>query len=173
MLIEKPRIILARGDIFATMKHKDGSIERRVMHNVIVDVASELMAERMKEDDGNASNGIMVLAIGTGDPGWDLQNPPVATSAQTQLVNELERKTFNRSYYVDIGGSETPTRTNIVDFEVTYEETEAVGALVEMGLFGGAGSTAPNGGTMFNYHTFPVWNKPSTSVLTLVWRLTF
>lgn len=173
MLIERPKVILARGDIFATMRHKDGSIERRVMHNVIVDVASELMAERMKENDGNASNGIMVLAVGTGDPGWDLQNPPVATSAQTQLINELERKTFNRSYYVDIGGSETPTRTNIVDFEVTYEETEAVGALVEMGLFGGAGSTAPNGGTMFNYHTFPVWNKPATSTLTIVWRLTF
>jgi len=172
MLIDK-KVIFARGDIFMTMKHKDGSVEKRKMTNVIVDVASELMAERMKEGDGNASNGIMVLAMGTGDPGWDLQNPPIATSSQTQLVNELERKTFNRSYYVDDAGLETPTRTNIVDFEVTYEETEAVGALVEMGLYGGAGSTAPGGGTMVNYHTFPVWNKPSTSTLTIVWRLTF
>jgi len=173
MLIEHMVFSRVHGDIFMTMKHKDGSVEHRVMENVIVDVASELMAERFKEHDGDASGGILVLAVGSGSPGWDLQNPPPATAAQTQLVNEIERKTFTRSYYVDHAGSESLTRTNIVDYETTYEETEAVGPLVEMGLFGGVGATTPGSGTMVNYHTFPVWNKPATSTLTIVWRLTF
>lgn len=170
MLIEQ-NLKIKHGEIFMTMEHKDGSIETRHVENVIVDDASLLMAELMKESSG--VDGIMVLAMGTGDPGWDLQNPPVATAAQSLLVNELERKTFEQSYYVDGAGLETVTRTNIVDFETKYAETEAVGALVEMGLFGGTGATSPGGGTMVNYHTFPVWNKPATSTLTIVWRLTF
>jgi len=169
--MKENKVILASGEIIATMKHKDGSVEERRWHNIIVDVASELMAELMKENSG--VQGIMTLAVGTGAVGWDLQNPPAATAAQTQLESELERKTFDSTNYVDGSGNPSVTRTNIVDFVTTYDETEAVGALVEMGLFGGTGSTSPGGGTQVNYHTFAVWNKPSTSTLTIVWRLTF
>jgi len=165
------KVIIATGEIFATMKHKDGTEEKRHWKNVIVDVASELMAELMKENSG--VQGIMTLAVGTGAVGWDLQNPPAATAAQTQLESELIRKTFDSTNYVDGVGDPTVTRTNIVDYITTYTESEAVGALVEMGLFGGTGSTSPSSGTQVNYHTFPVWNKPSTSTLTIVWRLTF
>jgi len=165
------RVFLASGEIFATMKHKDGTEEKRHWNNVIVDVASELMAELMKENSG--VQGIMTLAVGTGAVGWDLQNPPPATAAQTQLEAELTRKTFDSTNYVDGSGNPTVTRTNIVDYITTFTETEAVGALVEMGLFGGTGSTSPNSGTQVNYHTFAVWNKPNTSTLTIVWRLTF
>jgi len=162
---------LKSGEIIMTMKYKDGTIEKRVRKNVIVDQASFLMAQLMKETSG--ISGIMTLAVGTGDPGWDLQNPPVATASQAFLVNELERKTFNRSYYVDSLGVESLTRTNRVDFETVFNDTEAVGAIVEMGLFGGVNSTAPNSGDMVNYHTIPVWNKPASATLTIVWRLTF
>ena len=165
------RIFLASGEIFATMTHKDGTKEDRHFKNVIVDVASNLMAQLMKENSGVP--GIMTLAVGTGDPGWDLQNPPAATAAQTQLENELFRKTFDSTNYVDGSGNPTVTRTNIVDYITTFAETEAVGALVEMGLFGGTGSTTANSGTQVNYRTFPVWNKPSTSTLRVVWRLTY
>lgn len=170
-MIEQGRKWLLKGDIVCVMTNKDGSVERRVMENVIVDQASMLMAQLMKETSG--ISGIMTLAVGTGDPGWDLQNPPPATSAQTQLVNELERKVFERSYYVDDAGVESLTRTNRVAYETKYDETEAVGALVEMGLFGGVGATTPGAGDMCNYHTFPVWNKSSTSTLTISWLLTF
>jgi len=179
MLFENQNRWIKKGDIFMTMKHRDGTIERREMHNVIVDQASFLMAQLMKEYGGTSTipvsyvPGIFVLAVGTGDPGWDLQNPPIATAAQTLLVNELDRKRFSRTYYVDDLGVESLTRTHIVDFETTFNDTEAVGALVEMGLFGGTGSTSAGGGDMVNYHTFPVWNKPSTSTLVCTWRLTF
>lgn len=163
---------IKKGEIFMKMEHKDGSVETRYMKNVIVDDASLLMAQLMSGLPAVAP-GISVLAVGTGDPGWDLQNPPIATASQHLLVNEIERKTFLSVTYIDGVGSPTVTRTNIVDFETKYLDTEAVGALVEMGLFGGTGSTSPGGGTMVNYHTFPVWNKPSTSTLTITWRLTF
>ena len=175
MLEELKRPWLVKGVIFMTMKHKDGTIERRERQNVIVDDASLLMAQLMKENSGVP--GIMALAMGTGDIGWDLQNPPIATASASALVNEIDRAVSPiglTSTYIDTGTLlPTPTRTNIVDFESTFGETEAVGTLVEMGLFGGTGAVSALGGTMVNYHTFPVWNKPSSSTLTIVWRLTF
>jgi hypothetical protein len=173
MLIERSdRSWIKHGYICMKMKHKDGSVEIRYVQNVIVDDASLLMAQLMSGLPAVAP-GLTVLAMGTGDPGWDLQNPPIATAAQHLLVNEIERKTFDSVTYIDGLGNPTVTRTNIVDFETQFLETEAVGALVEMGLFGGTGSTGAGGGTMVNYHTFPVWNKSSTSTLTITWRLTF
>lgn len=174
-MLQEKRSWLLKGDIFMTMKHKDGTVEKREMHNVIVDDASLLMAQLMKENSGVP--GIMALAIGTGDIGWDLQNPPIATAAEHTLVNEIFRAyspTGFTSTYIDPGTLlPTLTRTNIVDYEATFGETEAVGTLVEMGLFGGTGYAVANGGTMINAHNFPVWNKPSTSSLVVVWRLTF
>jgi hypothetical protein len=32
---------------------------------------------------------------------------------------------------------------------------------------------SPDGGTMVNYKTFAVINKPATAELTIIWRLTF
>lgn len=165
------------GEIFATMRHADGSVETRNYKNIIVDVASEQMAEwaiAQNSVEFPRVDGIRVLAVGTGAVGWDLQNPPPATAAQTQLENELQRNTFESVNYVT-PGTFVPslTRTNIVDYITTYTETQAVGPLVEMGLFGGTGATSPSSGTMINYKTFPVWNKSSTSTLTIVWRLTF
>ncbi|MDO8640268.1 MAG: hypothetical protein Q7R33_01890 [Nitrosarchaeum sp.] len=169
MLTDKLKI--KKGEIVMTMRHANGLVERREMENVIVDNASLLMAELMKENSG--VQGIMTLAVGTGDTGWDLQNPPIATASQTALFNELERKTFNSTTYIDSMGVPTITRTNKVMYETVFTAAEAVGALVEMGLFGGTGATAPLGGTMVNFHTFPVWNKSATATLTISWLLTF
>jgi hypothetical protein len=164
-----------KGDIVMKMTHEDGSVETRTMHNVIVDDASLLMAELFKNSTlAVGVPGLVSLAVGTGSPGWDLQNPPIATASQTQLVNELTRKVFASTTYLDpITFLPTPTRTNVVNFETEFLATEAVGAIVEMGLFGGTGAELSNSGTMVNYHTLPVWNKNATSTLTIGWQLTF
>lgn len=164
------------GEIIITLKNPDGAEEIRNYKNIIVNVASALMAELMSRDGSIARPyvpGAQVLAVGTGGLGWDLQNPPVATVSQTQLENELDRNIFSDVTYVDGLGVPTITRTNIVDFSTTFGPSEANGALVEMGLFGGTNSTAAVSGTMLNYKTFPVLNKASGSTLTIVWRLTF
>jgi len=174
-----------KGEIFAKLVEGEVSDARKMCldspdfneSNIIVDVASDLIAEWAFTGSISLVNehvpGILVLAVGTGAVGWDLQNPPAETASQTLLENELTRKTFSSKTYVDISGNPTVTRTNIIDFTTTYLEAEAVGPLVEMGLFGGTGATSTNGGSMVNYKTMAVLNKPSTSKLVVVWRLTF
>jgi hypothetical protein len=143
-------------------------------HNLIVDVASDLIASWAFQGLSPAIPGILTLAVGTGQIGWDLQNPPAPTTAQTLLFSELARKQFASQTYIDpILFTPVVGPTNIIDFTTTFLTTEAVGPLVEMGLFGGVGATGVGGGTMVNYVTFKVINKPNTSQLTIVWRLTF
>lgn len=141
--------------------------------NIIVDVASVLIAEWAFQGASPTIPGVMVLAVGTGAIGWDLQNPPAALATETQLFTELTRKTFATKTYMTSGGAVSPTPTNIIDFTTTFLEAEAVGALVEMGLFAGTGWAGVNGGRMLNCLNHPVLNKTGTSQLTIVWRITF
>jgi hypothetical protein len=165
--------------------------------NIVTLDASILVARLMKSTSTpNVSEprfGCYALAVGTGDVGWDLQNPPVATVTQRSLYNEIARKQMQISEYVDAEGSISGIPTNIVDFTTTYSEAEAVGPIVEMGILGGDIDTnmanrnpilPPNGiydptvdvtgkDMLGNYKTFKVLNKPATSTLSFTWRLTF
>jgi hypothetical protein len=119
--------------------------------------------------------------------------PPAPTITQRSLFAELTRKVFTSSNFVDSLGNPTAIPTNVVDLVTTFTESEAVGPLVEMGILGGTISTnmsirnpvtPPNGPydptvdlttkeTLANYFVFKVQNKPETSTLTVIWRLTF
>ena len=109
--------------------------------NTVTLDASILVARLMKSTPTpNVSEprfGCYALAVGTGDVGWDLQNPPVATVSQRSLYNEIARKQLQVSEYVDAEGTISGIPTNIIDFTTTYSESEAVGPLVEMGILGG------------------------------------
>jgi hypothetical protein len=180
-----------RGEVFLTVREKSGKITHEWHRkNLIVKDASIILA-RLLKDNQEAPHGAFVLAMGTGDAGWDPMNPPAPTVTQRSLYSELTRKTFSETRFIDAGGSPVGYPTNIVDFTTTYSESEAVGPLVEMGILGGNISTnmsiknpvlPPNGPydatkdltqyeTMINYLTFPVLNKPATSTLSLTWRL--
>lgn len=183
-----------RGDVFFTLTDgKTGEIQlQQELRNLVVLDASILIARLMK-DNSEPPHGILALAVGTGDTGWDLQAPPAPTNTQRSLYSELARKTFSNTQFIDAAGVPTGIPTKVVDFTTTFTESEAVGPLVEMGLLGGNISTnlsvrnpvlPPNGSydptvdlTLFdsqiNYLCFPVINKPATSQLTVVWRLTF
>ncbi len=183
-----------RGDVFMTLR--DGATgevqDHREVRNLVVLDASILIARLMK-DNQEPPHGILALAVGTGDVGWNPMAPPAPTTTQRSLYSELARKTFANTQFIDGGGVPTAIPTKVVDFTTTFAEAEAVGPLVEMGLLGGNISTnmnvrnpvlPPNGPydptvdlTLFdseiNYLTFAVVNKPPTSTLTIVWRLTF
>jgi hypothetical protein len=183
-----------RGDVFFTLRDgKTGEIqEQRELRNLVVLDASILIARLMKNS-AEPPHGIYALAVGTGDAGWDKQNPPAPTVTQRSLYSELARKTFTDTQFIDGAGVPTAIPTKTVDFTTTFAESEAVGPLVEMGLLGGSISTnmavknpilPPNGPynpsvdtTLFdseiNFLTFKVVNKPPTSTLTIVWRITF
>lgn len=183
-----------RGDVFMTLRNGE---TREVEYewekrNIVVKDASILIA-RLVKDSLEPSHGAFVLAVGSGDTGWDVMSPPAATNTQRALYAEISRKTFASTQYVNSGGTPVTFPTNIVDFQTIFTESEAVGPLVEMGLLGGDIDsnlsiknpvTPPNGTyddtvdlrdyeTMLNYLTFPVINKPATSTLEIVWRLTF
>lgn len=160
--------------------------------NLIVKDASILVARLMK-DNSEPPKGSFVLAVGTGDSGWNPMTPPAPTNTQRALYSELTRKTFSQTQFINSSGVPTAIPTNVVDFTTIFTESEAVGPLVEMGLLGGNVSSnlairnpvsPPNGAynasvdlttreTLINYLTFPVINKPATSTMEIVWRLTF
>lgn len=186
--------IQIRGDVFITMRDGETGVVQayREKRNIVVKDASILIA-RLVKDSQEPPKGAYVLAVGSGDTGWDPMNPPAATDTQRALYSEITRKTFSNTQFVDAGGIPVGYPTHVVDFTTVYTESEAVGPLVEMGLIGGNISTnlavknpvsPPNGAydpivdltsyeTLLNYLTFPVVNKPATSTLEITWRLSF
>lgn len=183
-----------RGDVFFTMRDgQTGAVQlERELRNLVVLDASILIARLMK-DSSEPPHGILALAVGTGDTGWNLQSPPAPTNTQRSLYSELARKTFANTQFIDGAGVPSAVPTHVVDFTTTFAESEAVGPLVEMMLLGGNISTnmgirnpvlPPNGSYdptvdltlhdgAVNYLTFQVINKPATSTLSIVWRLSF
>ncbi len=178
---------------FLTMELRDQQgnlLDSWTKKNVITKDASILVARLMK-DPAEPIHGCFALAVGTGDTGWNPMNPPAATNTQRSLYQEISRKVFSTTTFVDSLGAPTALKTNVVDFTATFSESEGVGPLVEMGIIGGRAVLTPRNpilppnGTyndtvdvtskdiLVNYLTFPVINKPGFSTLTFTWRLTF
>ena len=191
---------LCKGEIFWEMRDgRTGALQAGGhLTNVVTLDASILIARLMKSATSTAhqsepSFGVLALAVGTGDVGWNTNNPPPGTNTQRSLFNEIARKQIATASFVNAVGQVSAIPTNIIDLSTTFSESEAVGGLTEMGLVGGDISTnmavrnpalPPNGtydptlnlvglDTLVNYVTFPVINKPATSTLSWTWRLTF
>ena len=168
-----------KGEFFITLNHRDGRVEKHY-RNIIVDSASLLISRLLADgqttlDPTGPAHGIWVLAVGTGNSSWDPSNPPTATAAQTLLESELARKRFANVNFVKTDGSGLPasTVTNIVDFQTVFNESEAVGPLMELAMFGGdADEVVANTGTMVNYRTIAVINKPNTATMSIIFRIT-
>lgn len=155
-------LALAKGDIQQEMHVK----------NLIVSKASQLMAKRMRPGTSWGA-GISHLEVGTGTGSGTTQNPQSESLEQTSLRAPLFRSPITAWTYLDAQGAPTASETNVIQLTTTFGTSEANGAITEMGLFGGD-ATATNGtGYMFNYKTFPVWNKQAGMKLTIVWKLTF
>lgn len=175
LLREKERVPGLRGELFlkAYDMAQGGKLVYNYHHtNIIVNTASILIA-RLLKDNSEPSNGISYLAIGSGNGEWNLFDPPAPTTSQPQLEYEFYRKAIDMSTFVHPEtGEPTNAYTNIVDYAVTFGEGEAVGPIVEMGLFGGDATAELNSGTMINWRTFPVINKTSTMSVTVIFRIT-
>jgi len=170
MLIED-RIKQPSFHFFATITdNKTGKKEIKDLgHNIIVDQVSLLIAQLLKNE---SPNGITHMAIGSGDGAWDITAPPAPIATATTLENEINRKAIATYEYIDSSGNPTPTRTNIVDYTATWASGEGNGTWLEVGLFGGTGASAPDGGDMINWHTFPALIKAGDITISLTWRIT-
>ena len=165
-----------RGQYYIVLKDaRTGTIlEERRDHNLIVNSASILIA-RLLKDNKEPSGGITYLAMGTGASGWNLQNPPQPQQTETTLFNEIARKAFTTQDVTFIDpttGEPTELPTNVVDYTCTFAETETVGPIVEMGLFGGDATDLADSGTQINARNFPVINKTNSMTLTVIFRIT-
>lgn len=149
-----------------------GAVQERHMKNMIVNKASLFVAKRMRPGT-SWGNGITHLEVGTGFGTGTAQAPQIEVATQERLRIPLARKPITSWTYLDASGNPTGTETKTVQFTTVFESNEAIGSIVEMGLFGGDATATVNTGYMFNYKTFPVWNKQSGMQLTIVWKLQF
>lgn len=161
-----------KGELFIQAHEKDKLVYEYKHSNIIVNTASILIA-RLLKDNEEPMSGISYLGVGSGNPEWNLFDPPAPTTSQTRMENEYFRKAIELSTFVNPEtGEPTTVYTNIVDYSVTFGESEAVGPIVELSLFGGDATVELNSGTMVNWRTFPVINKTSTMTITVIFRIT-
>lgn len=171
---------------------RTGALEHSWEKKNVITMDASVLVARLLRDSLEVPFGGFVLAVGSGDSGWNPLSPPPATNTQRALYAEISRKTFASKQFIDSTGVPVDYPTNVVDFTTTFSESEAVGPLVEMGIIGGNISsnmsiknpvTPPNGPydptvdlttreTLLNYLSYNVISKPTTSTFTVTWRIT-
>jgi hypothetical protein len=166
------RVRPIKGKLFMRAYENGNLVHEYISPNIIVNTASILIA-RLLKDNTEPQAGISYLAVGSGSGAWDPFDPPAPSTAQTRLENEFYRKPIDLSTFVHPEtGEPTTVKTNIVDYSVSFGEGEAVGPILELGLFGGDATSELGSGTQVNWRTFPVINKTSTMTLTVIFRIT-
>lgn len=187
------------GEIFYSLCTPGQDEVRQHIKNTVTLDAGILLARIMKGPNGVLPNqmvpsfGVLALAVGTGDLGWNPLFPPPATNTQRSLYNEIARKALVSTSFIGSNGSVVTYPTNVTDLTVTFGPSEAVGAITEMGLIGGDANSnvsirnpiLPANGSydptvdvtgkdcLVNYVTFPAISKSPASTLSFTWRLTF
>lgn len=193
---KEPEAFGVRGDVFVEMRDaRSGDVLEYWEKRNIITLDAGILAARLFKDNAEPNFGLNMLAVGTGALG-SANNPDAPPPEQRVLNAELERKPFDSTTFRDSQGAAVAIPTNVVDFTTIYTQSEAIGALNEMGLLSTISAnpavTNPNpnaagqGGQPYdptidvtlydmqvNYLTFGVINKPNTAILTITWRLTF
>jgi len=149
-----------------------------IAHNELCPGYATLIG-RLALDNSEPLGGFTYCAVGSGDPGWDPLNPPAPDGTETSLVSEFYRKTWADSYFVDDDG--TPRTVpeaiannyHIVDFVVEFTENEAVGSIMELGVYGGDATGVLGSGTLLDYSTNKVIPKPQGATISWVFRWDF
>lgn len=187
-----PGPVPMKGELFIEMV-ESGSGEvllKEHLKNVIT-LDAGILAAMLFKSPGSRPNGVYMLAVGTGATGA-LLSPNAPDPRQRKLNAEISRKSFSLTSFVDGSGNAVAYPTNVVDFRCTFDESEAVGPLNEMGLVSPISQNPmvsnPNPNSfptrdvtlnlnlydiLVNYLTFSVISKPNTARLSLTWRLTY
>jgi hypothetical protein len=180
-----------KGEVFIDLRDLNGNpLHYEHVDNLVVLDGGILLAILMAAG-VTGSSGLTMLGVGTGATGPVL-NPDVPDPRQRHLNAEIARKPFASVTFRTSLGAVSAVPTNIVDFTTTFGNGEAVGPLNEMSLMRTISMnplvTNPVPAVfpvydptidmtlfddMVNYLTFGTITKPSASVLTITWRLTF
>ena len=136
------------GDYKDTIKYKNGKIETREGHNIVVTSFLNLVTSLL----AGKAGGIKYWAIGSGESSWS-SSLPEATTSETQLTSEIGRKAINTSdmVFLDSSGEVSDSPTNKLKITVTFGYDECTGTWREFGLFGGSeASSTSNSGIMID-----------------------
>lgn len=142
-----------KGEVFDTIYHTDGTIEKRERSfNIVVNDISRLISALIKHHNGH-NEGNLYWALGTGQDTWD-DTPYTPLDTNTKLTNEVFRKAIlpEQRTFVDENGEPTSEVTNRLQLNIVIESTEANGnSLREFGIFGGNASETKDSGIMINH----------------------
>lgn len=143
------------GEVFDTIYHPDGRIEKRKMEfNLVVDSISKLIASLIKFENGY-NTGKLFWAFGIGQASWDT-TPYSPLPGTTKLVNEVYRKEIlpSQRSFIDEAGAKTSVVTDRLQLDIIIENSEMDGiSLREFGIFGGNATTVKNSGIQINHKT--------------------
>lgn len=186
------KILGAKGTFLIELRDsRTGEILHYQEKDNIITLDGGVLAAMLFAAGATMTSGITMLGVGTGATG-PILNPDAPDNRQRHLNAEIARKPFSSVTFRTSAGAVSSVPTNVVDFTTIFGEGEAVGPLNEMGLMrtislnplvtNPVPSVFPTYDptidltiydVMVNYLTFSVVSKPSTSILTITWRLTF
>ena len=144
--------------------------------NRIVQNCHVLLAALLKRDRGYS--GILYWAIGEGLSSWDSRIPS-PSETDTQLSQEIARKTMPVGQIIYLDDAQNPTQTPSprLDIRCTFTENDlnlhGVHPLREFGLFGGNATEATNSGLMIDRVIHPRIDFGPGMTLTRQVRLIF
>lgn len=140
-----------KGEYKDTIKYKDGTVEIREGHNLIVDGIFKLLTSRLADKGGY--NGLQYWAVGEGLSSWNSEALPEPNTTDVKLVKEIGRKALSPSdmTWVDEGGTNSPTPTNRLKVKVSFGYNDCTGTWREFGLFGGNATASADSGIMINH----------------------
>ena len=159
------------GEIIDRIHYKDGRVEERKGHNLVVNSFLNLVMCLLKKQSGYS--GIQYWAVGSGASSWD-NNMPTPEIGATRLTAELGRVPISASEisFLDSSYNKVSTPTNIIQIEHTFGANDCNGVWREFGIFGGNASATANSGIMINKRHHAVITKTEEMTVERIMRFT-
>ena len=137
-----------KGDVFITVKDKDGNVkEERHEENLVVSAGLNFICDRME----GTSEGVMShMVLGSGTT--------AAAASDTDVGSLLGSREALDS---------TTVSTNTITYVSSFEAGDATGAVTEAGIF-----NASSSGTMLCRVVFAAINKAADDTMSVTWVIT-
>jgi hypothetical protein len=148
-----------------TIIKEDGSRESYEFRNNVVNGLGVFLAGIMCKDAGTPIKYYMTL--GSGSATWDSAGTPEVVPTATSLTNETYRKLIPDASvtYADVNGNATSTPSNRVRLAITFLAGEGTGAIREMGIRAGNGTSTLGTGILINRKNHGLITKEASAVL--------
>lgn len=159
------------GEIIDTIHYKDGRVEKRVGHNLVVNNFLKLVMSLLKGETGY--KGIQYWAVGSGASSWDNSMPSPSIDS-TKLTAELGRVaiTAGEIKFLTPEYKVSSVPTNIIQITHTFGPSDCNGVWREFGIFGGNATATKDSGLMINKRHHAIITKTEEMTIERVMRFT-